>query len=555
MLGAVETKPQRTQLNLDLKLILENEFSMNKQISRMQLIILTSVFLVVCDNYRFFINVSHTYPISTLNFPFLISVAVVFSSFLVVFFSFFNSRWTLKPILIFSVLVAAFISYFANSYSVIIDDTMIQNILETNASESLDLISGKLFLYVFLLGMLPAWFIYKVKIAPQTIKRSLTSTIVTISVSLLIIIIMLLSFSKFYTSFFREHKLLRYYSNPTYAFYSVGKYIDNKFNSGRTQVKAIGLDAKKDQTSEGRKLAIVVVGEAARADRFSLNGYKRLTNPLLQKEDIINFPNMYSCGTATAISVPCMFSYLERSNYSDKKAKSTENILDVLARSGVKILWRDNNSSSKGVADRVLYENYRTPVNNKICDGECRDIGMLEGLQDFIDQQQGDILIVLHQMGNHGPAYFKRYPKSFEKFTPVCKTNQLEECQQEEIGNAYDNAILYTDYFLDQTIKLLKKNDGKFQPALFYISDHGESLGEDGLYLHGMPYFIAPDCQKHVGALMWFGKTAKQEVNTERLKTIAGDDFSQDNLFHTLLGFMRVKTSLYKEEKDILKSF
>ena len=555
MLGAVETKPQRTQLNLDLKLILENEFSMNKQISRMQLIILTSVFLVVCDNYRFFINVSHTYPISTLNFPFLISVAVVFSSFLVVFFSFFNSRWTLKPILIFSVLVAAFISYFANSYSVIIDDTMIQNILETNASESLDLISGKLFLYVFLLGMLPAWFIYKVKIAPQTIKRSLTSTIVTISVSLLIIIIMLLSFSKFYTSFFREHKLLRYYSNPTYAFYSVGKYIDNKFNRGRTQVKAIGLDAKKDQTSEGRKLAIVVVGEAARADRFSLNGYKRLTNPLLQKEDIINFPNMYSCGTATAISVPCMFSYLERSNYSDKKAKSTENILDVLARSGVKILWRDNNSSSKGVADRVLYENYRTPVNNKICDGECRDIGMLEGLQDFIDQQQGDILIVLHQMGNHGPAYFKRYPKSFEKFTPVCKTNQLEECQQKEIGNAYDNAILYTDYFLDQTIKLLKKNDGKFQPALFYISDHGESLGEDGLYLHGMPYFIAPDCQKHVGALMWFGKTAKQEVNTERLKTIAGDDFSQDNLFHTLLGFMRVKTSLYKEEKDILKSF
>lgn len=523
--------------------------------SRIKLIILTSVFLVVCDNYRFFINVSHTYPISTSNFPYLISIAVVFSSFLVVFFSFFNSRWTLKPILIFSVLVAAFISYFANSYSVIIDDTMIQNILETNASESLDLISGKLFLYVFLLGMLPAWFIYKVKIAPQTIKRSLTSTIVTISVSLLIIIIMLLSFSKFYTSFFREHKLLRYYSNPTYAFYSVGKYIDNKFNSGRTQVKAIGLDAKKDQTSEGRKLAIVVVGEAARADRFSLNGYKRLTNPLLQKEDIINFPNMYSCGTATAISVPCMFSYLERSNYSDKKAKSTENILDVLARSGVKILWRDNNSSSKGVADRVLYENYRTPVNNKICDGECRDIGMLEGLQDFIDQQQGDILIVLHQMGNHGPAYFKRYPKSFEKFTPVCKTNQLEECQQKEIGNAYDNAILYTDYFLDQTIKLLKKNDGKFQPALFYISDHGESLGEDGLYLHGMPYFIAPDCQKHVGALMWFGKTAKQEVNTERLKTIAGDDFSQDNLFHTLLGFMRVKTSLYKEEKDILKSF
>ncbi|MFK5925136.1 MAG: phosphoethanolamine--lipid A transferase [Desulfuromusa sp.] len=529
---------------------------MNIKISRVKLIILTSLFLVFADNYRFFINVKHVYPISTSNFPFLISVAVVFSCFLVLFFSLFNSRWILKPILIFSVLVAAFISYFANSYSVIIDDTMIQNVLETNASESLDLINGKLFLYLFLLGILPAWLIYKVKTPIQTIRRSLISTTATISISLLIIIIALFSFSKFYTSFFREHKPLRYYTNPTYAFYSAGKYVGNKFDSRETQLQAIGLDAKKDEASEGRRLAIVVVGEAARADRFSLNGYEKITNPLLRDEDIINFSNMYSCGTTTAISVPCMFSYLERNNYSDKKAKSTENILDVLARSGVKVLWRDNNSSSKGVADRVLYQDYRTSENNKMCDGECRDVGMLVGLQNFIDQQQeGDILIVLHQMGNHGPAYFKRYPEAFEKFTPVCRTNQLEECQQEEIGNAYDNAILYTDYFLTQTIALLKQNDGKFQPALVYMADHGESLGEGGLYLHGMPYFMAPDAQKHVGALMWFGESAKQEINTERLKKVASNDFSHDNLFHTLLGLMRVKTTLYEKEKDILRFF
>jgi lipid A ethanolaminephosphotransferase len=521
-----------------------------------KLIILTSFFLVFADNYRFFINVENVYPISTSTVPFLISVAVVFSCFLVLFFSLFNSRLTLKPVLIFSVLVAAFISYFANSYSAIIDDTMIQNVLETNASESMDLINSKLFLYLFFLGILPAWLIYKVKTPHQTIRRSIISTLTTISISLLIIMIALFSFSKFYTSFFREHKPLRYYTNPTYAFYSAGKYIGNKFNSGKTQIKAIGLDAKKDKTSQGRRLAIVVVGEAARADRFSLNGYEKETNPLLQHEDIINFSNLYSCGTTTAISVPCMFSYLERHNYSDKKAKSTENILDVLARGGVKVLLRDNNSSSKGVADRVLYENYRSPKNNRICDGECRDTGMLVGLQDFINQQaEGDILIVLHQMGNHGPAYSKRYPEAFEKFTPVCRTNQLEECQQEEIGNAYDNAILYTDYFLTQTIELLKQNDGKFQPALIYMSDHGESLGEGGLYLHGMPYFMAPDAQKHVGALMWFGKSAKQQIDTEKLKNVADNDFSQDNLFHTLLGFMRVKTSLYKEEKDILQSF
>ncbi|SEA39067.1 phosphatidylethanolamine:Kdo2-lipid A phosphoethanolamine transferase [Desulfuromusa kysingii] len=529
---------------------------MTLQISRIKLILLTSLFIVFADNYRFFSQVKIIYPLSPSNTPFLLSIAVVFFSFLALFFSLFNSILTLKPILIFSVLVAAFISYFANTYCVIIDDTMIQNVLETNASESLDLISSKLFLYVFLLGGLPALLIYKVKTPVQTSRQTLASTLVTISITVLIIIVTLLCFSKFYTSFFREHKPLRYYTNPTYAFYSVGKYIGHKFDNHETELKAIGLDAKKDADAHGRRLAIVVVGEAARADRFSLNGYKKETNPLLKKEDIINFSNMYSCGTTTAISVPCMFSYLERKNYNDKKAKTTENVLDVLNRGGVKILWRDNNSSSKGVADRVSYENYRTPETNTICDSECRDVGMLNGLQDFINQQdEGDILIVLHQRGNHGPAYAKRYPQAFEKFTPVCKTNQLEECQQEEIGNAYDNAILYTDYFLQQTLELLKQNDGTFQSALFYMSDHGESLGENGLYLHGMPYFIAPDAQKHAGALMWFGASARQEIDTENLQQTTNDHFSHDNLFHTLLGFMRIKTSLYNEEKDILKYF
>jgi len=245
-----------------------------------------------------------------------------------------------------------------------------------------------------------------------------------------------------------------------------------------------------------------------------------------------------------------MFSILNRDNYSDKKAKSTENVLDVLKHGGVKILWRDNNSSSKGVADRIEYQDYRHRETNTICDGECRDEGMLIGLQNYIDEQnQEDILIVLHQRGNHGPAYFRRYPQEFEEFTPVCKTNQLEECQPEEIVNAYDNAILYTDYFLTKTINLLKQNNDAFQTTLIYMSDHGESLGEKGLYLHGLPYFMAPEAQKHVGALMWFGKSS---INTKKLKQVANNPFSHDNLFHTLLGLMQIETSVYKPEADIL---
>jgi len=161
-------------------------------------------------------------------------------------------------------------------------------------------------------------------------------------------------------------------------------------------------------------------------------------------------------------------------------------------------------------------------------------------------------LIVLHQMGNHGPAYYKRYPKAFEQFTPTCKTNQVEQCTTEEIGNAYDNAILYTDYFLSKTIALLKANDEQYETALIYMADHGESLGEKGLYLHGIPYFMAPDEQTHVGALMWFGTKAQKRIDTQTLRQKAGENYSHDNLFHTILGLTGIETAVYDKAKDIL---
>ena len=329
--------------------------------------------------------------------------------------------------------------------------------------------------------------------------------------------------------------------------------INQFFNNGNVAVRAIGQDAKIRPGDADRELIILVVGEAARADRFSLNGYARETNPLLKKEDVINFSNMTSCGTSTAVSVPCMFSNLGRDGYSDKKARSTENLLDVLRHAGIHVLWRDNNSDAKGVASKVTYENFKDSNTNPICDIECRDEGMLSGLQDYITRQKtGDILIVLHQMGNHGPAYYKRYPASFERFKPVCKSSQLEQCTREEISNAYDNAILYTDYFLSKVIELLKHNTKNFETGMVYMSDHGESLGENNLYLHGLPFLMAPDTQKHVGALMWFGNNFHIDKNGLRAKS--AKPYSHDNLFHTILGLMEVDTSVYEKKKDITYS-
>ena len=526
-----------------------------KNFTQYKLIIFVAIFLTTFFNLSFFKSIITAYPVTGTNLIYIISISLVLLSLIVFLFSLVASKHTTKPILIIILLVSSFTAYFMDTYHVVIDTEMIRNTLQTNFDESSDLFSYQLVLYVLLLGVIPSIIIYRLKINYRPLKNEIFAKLKTLIISLLVVIIIIFSLSKFYTSFFREHKPLRYHANPIFWIYSIGNYINKTINSGPLVLEIIGKDAKyspEEYESDKKELLIMVVGEAARANRFSLNGYKRETNPLLKKEDIINFPNMYSCGTSTAVSVPCMFSVYPRSEYTYKKGISTENVIDILNNTkDVKILWRDNNSDSKGVALRVDYQNFKDPKINTICDdGECRDEGMLVGLDKFIEKHKNeDILIVLHQMGNHGPAYYKRYPKEFEKFKPVCKTNQLEECTQEEVGNAYDNAILYTDYFLSKTINFLKPYSKYYHTGLIYMSDHGESLGENGLYLHGMPYLIAPDEQRHIGALMWFGDS---EVNTTKLRTYSDERFSQDDLFHTLLGFFEIETDVYKKDKDIL---
>ncbi len=517
------------------------------------IVLAVSTFLVLFTNGSFFRHVIDTYGLTWSMAPMIVSLGIVLIAVLVIVFTLVSSRYLLKPCLIAVLLISSLTAYFMNTYDIIVDKLMIQNILETNLHESFDLLSIQQVLYFLILGVVPSIVVYLMKIKPMRVKRALLEGIESIVIALIVGVVLIFAFSKFYTSFFREHSPLRSYTNPANYLYAIGEHVHDFFVNPVTGLKIIGADAKVKETNEPRKLVILVVGEAVRADHFSLNPYVRETTPLLKKEDVINFSQFTSSGTETAVSVPCMFSCYGREAYDRDIAQHTENVLDVLKHAGANILWRDNNSDSKGVADRLPYEDYKIPENNTMCDdGECRDEGMLVGLQEYINAHpKGDIVIVLHQMGNHGPAYYKRYPKAFEKYTPVCKTNQLEQCSQAEITNAYDNAILYTDYFLSKTIGLLKENDKKFKTAMFYLSDHGESLGEKGLYLHGFPYAIAPDAQKHVPAVMWFGKQFK--VNKTVLKQRSSQPYTHDYLFHTMLGMMEVNTSVYHPEMDILQ--
>lgn len=498
-----------------------------KPISSYSLNFIFSFLFTALYNFSFFKQTTNIYNFSGLNIVHVSSLFVVLVFLIFIFLNIFTFKYITKILLILLLIISSFAAYFMDAFHIILDTSMIDNILQTNYDESVDLLNVKLILYVIFLGIVPSFVVYKVPLLTHSIKKNLLYKFGFIFMSLLIIFMIMFSFSKFYTSFFRENKPLRYNVNPLYWLYSIGKYTSNKLKFEDKTFHIIANDAKKLPALKPR-LLIVVVGESARADRFFL--HQNQTN--LIHQNIINLSNVSSCGTSTAISVPCMFSFYGKDTFETHKAKYTQNVLDILNKNGVHVLWRDNNSDSKGVALRVCYEDFKSKK---------QDIAMLDNLDKYVSK---DTIIVLHQMGNHGPAYYKRYPKEFEKFTPTCNTNQLQNCTKEQISNSYDNAILYTNYFLSKSIDFLKKYEKNYEVGLIYMSDHGESLGENGIYLHSMPYLIAPKEQTKVAAMMWLANVPKTQSINKSL--------SHDNLFSTILGFFKIQTKVYDKNMDIL---
>jgi lipid A ethanolaminephosphotransferase len=243
-----------------------------------------------------------------------------------------------------------------------------------------------------------------------------------------------------------------------------------------------------------------------------------------------------------------------RRDYDEATIRGNESLLHVLARAGVGVTWRDNQSGCKGVCEGLPTQTVLNINPPGLCqDGRCLDEGLLHGLPDMLRQARGNQLLVLHQLGNHGPSYFRRYPPTFARFLPECRSDDLRTCSREEIVNAYDNALLYTDEVLARLIKALQAQADTLDSALLYVSDHGESLGESNLFLHGIPYAIAPDVQKQVPMVMWFsaGFAQSRALDLGCLKARAAIPAAHDHLFHTVLGLLDVSTSLYQPAWDL----
>ncbi|WP_244160582.1 phosphoethanolamine transferase [Delftia lacustris] len=469
----------------------------------------------------------------------------------------------LKPVLIFAILTASITSYFMLNYGIVIDPGMVRNTIQTDVAEASDLVSVQMLLTVFILSAVPIAFICLANVKKTTVAGSIATSVALSATGLAFAILCIFLVYQPFSSTMRNHTKMRYLINPLNTFYSTIKVATNPLERTNVELSKIGQDAKINTPSAttAAPILLLLVGETARSESFGLNGYERNTTPQLSKRtDIFSSKNAWSCGTSTAESLPCMFSHMSRENYFSRK-QNYENMLDVLSRAGLSVFWLDNQSGCKGICARIANEQFKHQPNNPLCDkeGVCQDSAMLDSLEERVKwpptytEEKGKV-IVLHQMGSHGPAYHRRSSTQRKPFQPECKSVSLQQCTQQEIINAYDNSIVETDHFINSSIEWLKNKFPSTPTALIYVSDHGESLGESNIYLHGLPYSIAPSVQKNIPWIVWLSDSMEAYVKKDLscIKEQNNDKtISHDNYFHTVLGLMNVQTDVYDKSLDI----
>lgn len=459
-------------------------------------------------------------------------------------------------------------SHFMWRYGVVMDPTMLANTLHTDVREVRDLLSWSLPATVLVVAGPPLWALWRRPPALRAAWRSAGRNAAGALLALVLLVLVALLNFQGLASLMRNHKDLRYMANPLNSVYAAVRVGADRLPRQARPLLPVGEDAALGASYAQQTrppLLLLVVGETARAQNFGLDGYARDTTPALRRwqaqGDLVNFGQVRSCGTNTLVSVPCLFSPLTRAQGGDQPP-DRENLLDVLQRAGLAVLWIDNQAGCKGVCERVphTYTNDH-PVPALCPGGECLDAAMLDGLDARLDaldpaRRARGVVLVMHQMGSHGPAYASRSPEGVKPFLPECHSNALPECSHEELVNAYDNSIAYTDRFLDQALHWLRARaeQGRNDTGLLYVSDHGESLGENGLYLHGLPYALAPEQQTRVPMVAWFSPGLRQRagLSLDCLRAHAAEPLSHDNVFHTVLGLMDVHTQARQAALDML---
>ncbi|MEG3135872.1 phosphoethanolamine--lipid A transferase [Rouxiella sp. T17] len=501
------------------------------------------------------------HALSAFKIGFALSIPLVLFAALNFVFTPFTFKPVFKPLFFILLLVSCIAAYAQLVFHVIFDRGMIQNIAETQESEASSYLNASVILWCVITGLLPALLLLKIRVVyHHSAMKRLGVRLLSMILSLALIGGVAALYYKDYASVGRNNRTLNLEILPTNYLYSSFQFLNHTYFTKPLAYEKVGTDAKL-VAAAGQKptLMMLVIGETGRAQNQSFNGYEQPTNSFTQQiPGMVFFNHMTSCGTATAVSVPCMFSDMKRVDFNNERAHRSDSFLDILQRAGVSVYWKDNDEGCKGVCDRVPNVTISAKKDGKFCDGDtCYDEALLQNIDDKLVDDGKNKLLAFHLIGSHGPAYYRRYPESFRFFKPDCERSDIENCSHQQLVNTYDNTVRYTDYVLSQVVDKAKQYEDKYNVVMIYLSDHGESLGEDGLYLHGTPYRVAPPQQTHVPMMFWLSPqyAAAQGISVSCLQAAAAkNDYSQDNLFHTVLDAMDVKTSAIDPTLDIFKS-
>jgi len=487
----------------------------------------------------------------------LVAFSVSVSLLLLTLMSFITLPWLQRPALAFMILTAAVAEHFRHAYGVLIDRDMIQNAMLTTPTESKHLFTAQFFRDIGLLGLLPAALVFVPRLRVSPLRHLLWRWPLGIALCLAMVVAMVAANYRSFAPAVRNHHEMLASFQPGAPIRAMARYGALRFATADITAAPYGRDATQGPLLKAAKkpvLFVLFVGETARAQNFGLNGYARDTTPELSKLDLVNFPDTWSCGTSTAVSVPCMFSGLGTDDYSQKRFLGRENLVDILVHAGLKVEWIDNNTGDQEVAKRL---NGITRIDATIdpaacAGGECTDAAFLPILKARMETITENTVLVFHMIGSHGPAYYLRYPADQAVFTPECRSSAFADCQQEEIVNSYDNSLRMTDHVLAETIRMMAAQD-RVIPAMYFVSDHGESLGENGLYLHAAPMFMAPDEQRKVPFVIWMSQAFQDTLDVPQscLAAKAGQPASQDNLFHSVLGLLDIQTAVREDALDL----
>jgi len=520
-----------------------------------QVILLVTTYFVLILNEPFYsLAFERITQLKEYNIFFMLSVPFLLMCIITVFLSLFSFKYLIKPSLIILTLLSALVFYATTEYGVVFDYSMMVNVLETDNAEAFTYLNSYAVIFFLIFALLPATLIASVKLTYHPLLKEVLLRFKLIALALLTFIIIVFFFYENYASFGRNNREIKRYIIPIQVIDSSYKVIRDKFFSKPLTFTLLDKNPTIQHNIQAKQVVVLVIGETARAMNFSYHGYQRETNTYSKKFNPIFFQHVTSCGTATAVSVPCLFSAQKQNNFDKKQAYYQQNALDIAKQAGVDVLWIDNNSGCKGVCRRVKTIDISTNKKHPLCDGDyCFDEILIENLTTKLTHlHANNTLIVLHMIGSHGPTYYRRYPKQFAKFLPDCPRSDIQNCSHEQLINSYDNTIAYTDYVLAKLMAKLTTLPDNTQASLLYISDHGESLGENGAYLHGFPYAFAPDEQINVPMLFW--TTANNNaLNKQCLKNKAKTKhYSHDNIFSTLLSLLNIKSTESQQGDDIL---